>query len=348
MAVLITLGWFLVPTSESKDGKPDPRNPETEPRTPFAADRADGPGNAPGRPGRSEFAAGRGGEAAAAVPFDGRRAMGYLKDICDLGPRQCGSRGMKRQQELLRKHFEALGGTVTEQNFTGRQRSTGREVAMTNLIVSWHPERLRRVILCSHYDTRPIADQEPDPRRWRQPFLSANDGGSGVALLMELAHRMKDLKTAVGVDFVFFDGEEFIDDPDRDQYFLGSEQFARVYTNNKPKHRYTAAVLMDMIGGKNARFPAESYSLHGRLSRPLVVELWQIAAEQKCNAFLHEEGPPVRDDHLALNRAGIPAVDIIDFSYVHWHRLTDTPENCSAASLEQVARVLTVWLQRVK
>ena len=79
-------------------------------------------------------------------------------------------------------------------------------------------------MLCSHYDTRPIADQEPDRRKWHEPFLSANDGGSGVALLMELAHQMKDIKTQVGVDFVFFDGEEFIFDRDRDAYFLGQHR----------------------------------------------------------------------------------------------------------------------------
>src|SRR5262249_2312465 len=207
-------------------------------------------------------------------------AMGYLKDICDLGPRQCGSRGMKRQQELLRKHFEALGGTVAEQNFTGRQRSTGREVGMANLIVAWHPERLRRVILCSHYDTRPIADQEEDPRRWHEPFISANDGGSGVALLMELAHHLPNLKTAVGVDFVFFDGEEYIFERDGDKYFFGSEHFARDYRQQRPKYRYTAAVLLDMIGGKNARFPVEpnSWVRAGWLAQ----ELWGIASELKC------------------------------------------------------------------
>ncbi|MFO0968336.1 MAG: M28 family peptidase [Gemmataceae bacterium] len=82
---------------------------------------------------------------------------------------------------------------------------------MTNIIVSFRSEKKRRVILCSHYDTRPIADQEPNPRDWR-PFLSANDGGSGVAFLMEMAHHLKDLKTSVGVDLVFFDGEEYIFD----------------------------------------------------------------------------------------------------------------------------------------
>src|SRR5262249_1002384 len=219
-------------------------------------------------------------------------AMGYLKDICDLGPRQCGSRGMKRQQELLRKHFEALGGTVAEQNFTGRQRSTGREVGMTNLIVSWHPERMKRVILCSHYDTRPIADQEPDERDWRKPFVSANDGGSGVALMMELANHMQNLKTNVGVDFVLFDGEEFIFDnrarPQGDEYCLGSKHFADVYMRDRPKYRYHAAILLDMIGSPNARFPVEPNSLLN--AGWLVRQIWETAEELKCPLFKSVDG----------------------------------------------------------
>ncbi|HKB42138.1 MAG TPA: M28 family peptidase, partial [Gemmataceae bacterium] len=256
-----------------------------------------------------------------------------------------GSDGMTKQQEMLAKHFTKLGGKVERQQFTARQRSQRGQVAMANLIVRWHPERQRRIILCSHYDTRPIADQEPDERKWREPFVSANDGGSGVALLMELAHHVKDLKTAVGVDFVFFDGEEYIHQKN-DEYFFGSRHFAADYRRAKPKFTYTAAVLLDMIGGKNAQFPIEANSWWN--AAPLVMELWETAAEQKCAAFQKREGPQVDDDHLALNRAGIPAVDIIDFSYRHWHRLSDVPQNCSGESLEQVARVLSVWLQRAK
>jgi Zn-dependent M28 family amino/carboxypeptidase len=202
------------------------------------------------------------------------------------------------------------------------------------------------VILCSHYDTRPRAHQEPNPRDWDKPFLSANDGGSGVALLMELAHHMKDLKTAVGVDFVLFDGEEYVFDDPPDVYFFGSEHFARQYKKGPTNMKYVGAILMDMIGGKNARFPIEPNSL--TMAGALTGELWKIADQQGCDAFIKDYGEAVRDDHLALNRAGIPAVDIIDFKYPHWHRLTDVPANCSGESLNQVARVLTVWLQRVK
>lgn len=299
---------------------------------------------------RDEFASDRGNKGDP-VAFDAKRAMTYLEKICEIGPRISGTEGMKKQQELVKKHFTDHGAKVRMQEFTARQRSKEQPVEMANLIASWHPDRERRVILCSHYDTRPIADQEENRRKWTEPFVSANDGGSGVALLMELAHHMKDLKTNVGVDFVLFDGEEYIynnapSEEGGDQYFFGSEYFGQSYRKDRTKLRYVGAVLLDMIAGKNARFPIEPNSWFS--ARQLTQDLWRIAAEQKCNAFREVEGERVLDDHIALNRAGIPAVDIIDFNYPHWHRLTDVPANCSGESMAQVARVLSVWLQRVK
>jgi glutaminyl-peptide cyclotransferase len=293
------------------------------------------------------FASDRAGPKTVAVAFDAKRALGYLDVVCRIGPRISGTEGMTKQQELLTKHFEGLGGKVRLQKFTARQRSQGRNVEMANLIVSWHPDRQRRVILCSHYDTRPIADQEPNRNDWTKAFVSANDGGSGVALLMELAHHMKDLPTEVGVDFVFFDGEEYVFDRD-DEYFFGSKHFAAEYRRAKGPTKYTAAVLLDMVGGKNARFPIEQNSWWK--ANGLVREVWGIAGELGVRNFVADEFSefPVEDDHIALNRGGIPAIDIIDFKYPHWHRLTDTPDKCSGESLENVARVLAVWLQRTK
>lgn len=281
-----------------------------------------------------------------AVAFDGKRAMGYLDAICELGPRMSGTLAMKKQQALIRKHFEDLGCQVRAQNFDAKQISQKKSVPMTNLIVSFFPERDRRLILSCHYDTRPIADQEPDARKWREPFLSANDGGSGVAFLMEMAHHMKDLPTKVGVDFVVFDGEEYIFERDRDKYFFGSEHFARTWKKEKDRPKYLGAVVLDMIAGKGARFPVEgnSWERANGLSR----ELWGIAKEQKSTAFPEEVGDTVTDDHIALLGVGIPTVDIIDFSYKNWHRLADTPAACAPEGMEQVARVLSVWMQRVK
>jgi hypothetical protein len=292
------------------------------------------------------FASDRSGPAGT-IPFDAARAMSYLQKVCKIGPRISGTPGMKKQQELLENHFKALGGTVAYQNFTAKQRSYPDPVDMANLLVSWKPDLPRRVILCSHYDTRPVADQEHDTRRWRQPFISANDGGSGVALLMELAHHMKDLPLAVGVDFVFFDGEEYVQDAD-DEYFFGSKHFGREYRKWRGKTVYMRAVLLDMVGGKGAQFPIEINSW--RRAEGLVREVWGVAEELKSPMFRLDtfSKVAVQDDHLALNNSGISAIDIIDFDYRHWHRLTDVPENCSGESLEQVAQVLAVWLQRLK
>jgi hypothetical protein len=300
------------------------------------------------KPERDEFAADRPG-AAKPTAFDAKRAMGYLEALCKIGPRLSGTEGMKKQQEMLEKHFTDLGARVAYQRFnTGKQpRLRQQNIDMANMIVSWHPDRPRRVILCSHYDTRPHADEEPNPEMRNKPFVSANDGGSGVALLMELAHHMKDIETRVGVDFVFFDGEEQIFEHG-DKYFFGSDHFGAEYRKNRRNLEYTGAILLDMVGGKKIKFPIEQNSWWK--AEKLVREVWGIAAELRCEAFHDREFSdfPVEDDHLALNRNGIPAVDIIDFSYPHWHRVTDVPANCSGESLEQVARVLSVWLQRTK
>jgi len=130
--------------------------------------------------------------------FSGERAFAHLTAICDLGPRPSGSTGMLKQRAMVVRHFEALGATVTRQPFRIRDRRSGEAVAMENLIVTFHPERTERVMLCSHYDTRPFPDRDPtDPKGI---FLGANDGASGVAALMELGRFMPSLPGGVGVD----------------------------------------------------------------------------------------------------------------------------------------------------
>lgn len=281
-----------------------------------------------------------------AGPFDGDRAVAYVSTLCDLGPRISGSEGMVKQRELVQKHFEKHGATVTFQKFDGKQPSQPKAIPMANLVASWHPDRKTRVMVCGHYDTRPLADQETNVRDWTRPFASANDGTSSVAFLMELAHHVKDLKAEVGIDLVLFDGEEFIYDRQRDKFFLGSEHFAAEYKRAKDGPKYRAAILLDLFAAKGATYPVEENSR--LLAGPLVEDFWKLAAELEVKAFRWEQGPEVLDDHLALNRAGIPAIDIIDFEYPHWHRLSDTPDKISPVSMANVAKVLMAWLERVK
>jgi len=297
-------------------------------------------------PKRDQFAEDRAPNDPKAIPFDGKRAMGYLKDLCAIGPRISGSVGMEKQRELIKKHFEAFGAKVTLQKFDGKQPSQKDAVPMVNLIISWRPEAKKRVMFAGHYDTRPIADQELLERDWTKPFVSANDGTSTTAWMMELAHHIKDLDLKVGLDFVIFDGEEFMFNPKRDRFFLGSIYFADDYKKNPPAHRYIAAVLLDLFAGKDATFPIEVHSYFN--AAEVVDSIWKEAEKQGVKSFLYQRGHEVLDDHIALQKIGIPAIDIIDFDYPHWHKLTDLPENCSGEKMAEVAKVLTAWIQRLK
>jgi hypothetical protein len=259
---------------------------------------------------------------------------------------------MKKQQALIEKHFKDLGATVTRQEFKAKQLSRKEPTEMVNLVITWDPENTRRVLISTHYDTRPIADQEPNRASWNKPFVSANDGTSGVAFLMELGNHMKDLKCAYGVDFVLFDGEEYVFETAQagggDKYFFGSEHFADEYSKAKGKRKYTyqAGLLLDLFAGKDAELKVEHNSYAA--ARPLVDQVWVLAKDLGAKSFKHEFGYEVQDDHLALNRVGIPTIDLIDFDYAHWHKLTDTPDKVSGTQLAEVSKVISVWLQKIK
>lgn len=282
----------------------------------------------------------------AMLEVDGAKAYAHLKAICAIGSRIAGTEGMQRQQKMLTDHFEPLGGKVRRQAFLARHPLTGKQIELANLIVEWHPDRAERILLCTHYDTRPFPDQ--DRRNPKGLFLGANDGGSGTALLMQMGTMMPKLNSKYGVDFVFFDAEELIYS-DRDKYFLGSEHFAFDYKAKPPAHRYRWGVLLDMIGDSDLRIFQEQYSVNYPAVRPLVDELWGVARKEGIREFIHRPKWEIRDDHLPLNEiAGIPTCDVIDFDYPHWHTMQDVPEQCSGNSLAKVGHVVWKWLQQVK
>ncbi len=285
------------------------------------------------------------------IPFDGRQAYQYLVDLCALGPRPSGSVGMQQQQDLLTRHFTQLGATVNLQSFDIRHPEDGSRVTLANMVIEWHPERKERILLCAHYDTRPFPDQ--DRRNPRGIFVGANDGASGVALLMELGRHLPALDGPYGVDIVLFDAEEFIFDAKRDPYFLGSEHFARQYVAEPPAHRYLAGVLLDMVGDAHLDLYQEQHSLYH--ARSIVQGIWSTAARLGVREFIARPGYEIRDDHLALNiTARIPTCDIIDFDYPrprapsYWHTEADTPDKCSPLSLAKVGWVVLEWLKGVQ
>jgi glutaminyl-peptide cyclotransferase len=277
------------------------------------------------------------------IPFDGARAHGYLTQLCEIGPRPSGSPGMTAQQKLLADHFRRLGAEVELQQFTASDPRDGRRVPMANLIVHWLPKKAERILLCAHYDTLPLPMLDRENPEGR--FVGANDGASGVAVLMELGNDISKIGCKYGIDFVLFDAEEYVFRP-QDRFFLGSEHFAKQYRDNPPDYRYRWAVLLDMVGDADLQIYQERNTMWWRDSRPLVAEIWATARRLGVREFIPSKKHEVLDDHLALhNIAGIPSCDIIDFDYPQWHTQADTPERCSPLSLAKVGWVLREWLR---
>lgn len=291
-------------------------------------------------------------EPSVADRFDGDRAYEYLTRVCSIGPRVSGTEGMQAQQRLLLGHFQQLGAEARLERFRyPRHPLTKRPVELANLFVEWRPEARQRILFCAHYDTRPLPDRDPDPwQRKNGVFLGANDGGSGVAVLMEMGHHVAALPEGLGLDFVLFDAEELVY-TERDQYFLGSLRFAQQYKQNPPPYRYVAGVLLDMVGDKQLSVYQEANSTRTRATRALVKEVWGTAKELGVDEFIPTVLYEVKDDHLPLNAAGIPTINVIDFVYPsrwksYWHTTQDAPANCSGESLGKVGRVMLRWLEK--
>jgi glutaminyl-peptide cyclotransferase len=277
------------------------------------------------------------------IPFNGERAFGYLQQICALGPRPSGTPAMQQQQTLLAKHFQKLGGEVALQKFRIRHPQSGEPVSMANLIVHWHPERQERILLMAHYDTRPFPDR--DPRNPRGTFVGANDGGSGTAILMELAHSMAKLPGRLGVDFLLVDGEEFVFS-EGDPYFIGTEYFATTYANEPHTYRYRYGVLLDLVGDADLQIYPDGRSMSWEDTRPLVQQIWETARRLGVTEFSMKNRYDVLDDHVKMHEiAKFPICDIIDFNYPYWHTQEDTPERCSPLTLAKVGWVMQEWLK---
>lgn len=273
--------------------------------------------------------------------LDAARSYRYLNQVCLIGPRVSGSQGMQKQQELLLDHFQKLNATIKFQAFDAVHPVNGTPVRMNNMIVSWHPEAKTRILVACHYDTRPYPER--DRRNPRGRFIGANDGGSGVAMLMEMGNHMAGLEFQYGIDFVFFDGEELIYF-DHGTYFLGSEHFAKQYRDNPPGYQYQYGILVDMIGDKRLNLYMEKNSL--KYAPDLTKSIWKLARKMGVDEFHYQEKHEVQDDHLPLNKiAKIPTCDLIDFDYPYWHTSGDVPRSCSGKSIATVGEVVLNWLR---
>lgn len=265
--------------------------------------------------------------------FIGSRAFQLLQAQVDLGPRNPGSAGWEAFQILLGGYLDSLGVGYVRQPFEYYDYLTGDTLFLVNWIAQINPSADRRILVAAHYDCRPRADNAADTTRRDEPIAGANDGASGVAVLMHLAELMATSPPSIGVDLIFFDGEDYGPSGRLDQYLLGSAYFA---AHNQQAYQF--GLLMDMIGDADLRIYRETFSnLHAREVNDMI---WDAAARLSVGVFIDSVKQEILDDHLPLIAAGIPTVDIIDFEYPHWHTHQDTPDKCSAASLEAVGKVV--------
>lgn len=271
--------------------------------------------------------------------FSGANAFTFLTQQTSFGPRNPNSKGHQQCLAFLERTLRGYADEVQLQSFTSQ--GYGESLALTNVVAKFNPTATARVLLCAHWDTRPRAEQDTNKAKQKLPILGANDAASGVAVLLEIARLLKQQPPAVGVDLVFFDGEDYGMESDLSRYFLGSRYFAK----NKPAdYNPRFGILLDMIGDKFLDIPKEQHSV--KFAPDIVDLVWNKAKELGYPQFVDETGEQVNDDHLQLNEVGIKTIDLIDFNYPdqtnrYWHTHEDTPDKCSAESLEAVGTVLT-------
>ncbi len=275
------------------------------------------------------------GCSAQTVPqFDGNRAYRYLVAQCDFGPRNPGSVGHEKAQTYLMKEFSKFADQVRLQPFPFTNFKDNLHLTLHNIVASFGRQN-DRILLAAHWDTRPWADQDPNPKNHNKPILGANDGASGVAILLEIARHLKAHPPKVGVDLICWDGEDSGREGHSDEYLQGSTYFAK---HKSPNYNPRFSILLDMVGDKDLQIYEEGNSVS---YAPDVVDLvWGEAANLNISAFIPEVQYTIVDDHLPLLSAGIPSIDVIDFDYPYWHTLGDTPDKCSAASLRKVGQVM--------
>lgn len=279
-------------------------------------------------------------ELVTSVPkFNAAQAFAFLTTQTDFGPRNPGSKGHASCLKYFQEQMNRYADAVTTQNFTGKDHK-GTQHQLTNVVSSFNLQATDRILLTAHWDTRPWADEDPNPANRSKPILGANDGASGIAVLLEIARVLKQNPPPIGVDMVFFDGEDMGRSGDTDSWCLGSRHFART---KAPGFNPRFAINIDMVGDRNLTIPREPYS--EEYAPHVVNRIFSVAKALKIAAFVDKAGRPTFDDHIPLNEVKIPAVVLIDFDYPdesnrYWHTMEDTPEKCSPESLEAVGTVL--------
>jgi len=274
-------------------------------------------------------------------------AYRYVEEQLAFGPRVPGTKEHKQCAQYLTSKMQQWADTVYVQDFntTLWDNST---VKGYNIIASFDTDNQNRVLLAAHWDSRAYADHDPNPDNHRKPILGANDGASGVAVLMEMARNMKLKRPDVGVDIIFFDVEdqgipEFESDYRDNTWCLGSQYWSK--TPHTMFYRAKYGILLDMVGNANPRYTKEEVS---RAFAPgLVEKVWNVANQLGyATSFVNQNTPAILDDHLYVNQIiQIPMIDIVQNQegvsfFEHWHTVNDNLDVIDKDALKQVAHVV--------
>lgn len=281
--------------------------------------------------------------------FNADSAYQFVKMQTDMGPRVPNTETHKKAAGVLAAELKRHGAEVQVQEFDAlaynRQLLKGY-----NIIGSYNPESSNRILLFAHWDTRPYADADPNKANHKTPIDGANDGASGVGVLLEMARQFGLQNPQVGVDIILFDLEDFgtpyfgTNTTGEEAYCLGSQYWAKNPHERGYRARY--GILLDMVGDKNAKFSKDLYSM--RYAPSVVNKVWTTAQKLGYgNYFVNESGSFLTDDHIYVNQYGIPAIDIIDYDNNRdkgfadsWHTQDDTIENIDPKTLNAVGQTL--------
>lgn len=283
--------------------------------------------------------------------FDSDSAYRYCKEQCDFGPRIMNSRAHDECEQYIISKFESFGLETMSQKTTLRGYD-GTMLRSTNIIASYKPEATTRVLLCAHWDSRPWADNDPDENNHHTPVMAANDGASGVAVMMEIARLISKDTLSIGVDFICFDAEDWGTPQwsdittDEEVWALGAYHWAGNHHKEGYEARY--GILLDMVGGQGARFYQEGLSAQN--AKGIVDKIWAAAEVVGYGSFFpRESGGWITDDHVPLNEiAKIPTVDIIphypdckESSFgPTWHTVSDDMEHIDKNTLKAVGQTV--------
>ena len=286
----------------------------------------------------------------AALPaFDGARALRLAEQQVAFGPRIPGTPAHDSTRAWIVSLLRESGARVAELPVVfPLPDGSGDTLRGTNVFASFDTTAARRVMLAAHWDTRAFADEDPDPAKRQSPVPGANDGASGVAVLLEMARLFSETAPPVGVDLAFWDLEDagdpdYATDPTATPYAIGSAAFVR----ENPAYRPAYGVLLDMVGDRTLRLPREGYSQ--QYAPEATARVWAAATRAGASAFVDETGPPVVDDHVPFLQAGVPFVDVIQTPFPDtWHTTADDLDRLSAESLGQVGRTLVELIYRIE